>query len=102
MELLTRLIEFGACGACGGITHELLTHKGLKLWEYDRECRTLRVGFLGSIFLGVVAAMLVDGHVVTALTAGIAGPHVCEAAYARAIDVLDALARNKRRRGHGD
>jgi hypothetical protein len=98
---MARFMEFGACGALGGVTHDLLTYKGLKLWEYDRKCRTLRMGFLGSIFLGIVAAMLVDGHVVTAIAAGIAGPHVCETAAARVVELVDIIVarRNGRRNG---
>lgn len=92
MELIARFMEFGAAGAVGGLAHELLAYKGLKLWEYDRRCHLLRLGFLGSIFLGILAAMLVDGHVVTAICAGIAGPHVCETAAARLMGVLDARA----------
>jgi hypothetical protein len=90
MEIVARFMEFGAAGAAGGLARELLTYGGIKLWEWDRKCRVLRVGFLGSIFLGVLAAMLVDGHIVTAITAGIAGPHVIEAAAARMMSAVDA------------
>jgi hypothetical protein len=101
VELIARFMEFGAAGAAGGLAHELLAYKGLKLWEYDRECRILRVGFLGSIFLGILAAMLIDGHVVTAICAGIAGPHVCETAAARLMGALDARARRNGGRDNG-
>lgn len=83
MDFVTRLAEYWMCGVAGGLIHDLLAHKGLKLWSYDRRSRVLRLGFIGSALLGVGAAVLADGSMVTAFAAAIAGPHVIEVLVAR-------------------
>jgi len=85
MEFATRLAEYWMCGVAGGLIHDLLAHKGLKLWSYEKVTRCLRLGFIGSAILGVAAAILADGTYVTAFAAAIAGPHIIEAAVARLV-----------------
>jgi len=48
------------------------------LITYDKKTRILRLGTIGSMALGVIAAILVDKGPITALTGAIAGPHVIE------------------------
>ncbi len=68
-------------GLSAGIVRDLLVTGGLTL---PKRIATpdgfsiVRIGFLGSMLIGVAAAILFDGNLITAASSGIAGPEVIE------------------------
>jgi hypothetical protein len=78
IEFWQRVADYWPYGVLGGLIQDLITGGGLTVPKWDITCRRLRLGVFGSMFLGLAAATLVDGSIVTALASAIAGPYVIE------------------------
>ena len=78
MDFLLRIETYWLCGIAGGLAHDILTFGGLSIGSYDAKCRILRLGFIGSAFLGILTAALADGSHVTAFVAAMAAPQGLE------------------------
>jgi len=78
MEFVEALKMYWLCGIAGGLAHDICSFGGLGIGSYDRKARVLRLGFVGSAFIGVIVAALVDGSQLMAFAFAMAGPQGLE------------------------
>ena len=80
---MNQWVWFVAAGAAGGVVHDLLKHRRVLIWPRrwtNGKAKGVDTGTLGSIIIGIAAAVLVDHYPPTAFWAAIAGPEVLEQA----------------------
>ena len=77
MEDIYTYLIFAAAGFLGGIVHTIVRSKGV-LTLPKVEDGKLYLGFILSGFLGMLTAIVVDGHLLTAFFAAVAVPDVTE------------------------
>ena len=77
MEEINMIITFAIAGFLGGIIHTAVRSKGI-LTLPKVEDGKLYLGFILSGILGMLTAVVVDGHILTAFFAAVAVPDVAE------------------------
>jgi hypothetical protein len=88
MEETNMIITFALAGFLGGIIHVIVRSRGV-LTLPKVEDGKLYLGFLVSGFLGMITAIVVDGHLLTAFFAAVAVPDVTEGAIRKTREKLN-------------
>ena len=87
-----RLWTYWLPGLLGALARVLLLDGKLIMPSWDAQARAIRLGFLGSLVLGVLTAAWADSSEVTAFTAAIAGPVLLEGLIEKGGRVVTALS----------
>ena len=88
MEDIYTIITFAIAGFLGGIIHVIVRSEGV-LTLPKVENGKLYLGFLVSGILGLLTAIVVDGHLLTAFFAAVAVPDLTEGALRKTKDKLN-------------
>ena len=88
MEGINMIITFAIAGFLGGIIHVIVRSEGV-LTLPKVENGKLYLGFLVSGILGLLTAIIVDGHLLTAFFAAVAVPDLTEGALRKTKEKLN-------------